>query len=274
MPFKAIASPRHTRIGRHLSESDICPKAELGISDRCRCRTGVVFGDICPNFGSYCNLGSHSHFTSYELAIHNAVASVWPSTTRRGCNFHYKKALLKHVKQTNIWEEYLTPNSPVRDFFAMTGAIAYVPETDVPRIWRHLKPLLPIDMAEFASYYENIWIGTSTTNPNFAPHMWNQHEAAQMRIPRSSNIAEGWHHGFHSMLSCSKPTIWKFLDCLKAEQALTDVKKTKRDGRELPEPRAPKWIRYDRQLQRIVDDYDNYSNPMDFLKAIGNLTML
>ena len=192
-------------IGRHLSESDICPKAELGISDRCRCRTGVVFGDICPNFGSYCNLGS---------------------------------------------------------------------ETDVPRIWRHLKPLLPIDMAEFASYYENTWIGTSTTNPNFAPHMWNQHEAAQMRIPRSSNIAEGWHHGFHSMLSCSKPTIWKFLDCLKAEQALTDVKKTKRDGRELPEPRAPKWIRYDRQLQRIVDDYDNYSNPMDFLKAIGNLTML
>ena len=142
------------------------------------------------------------------------------------------------------------------------------------RIWRHLKPLLPIDMAEFASYYENTWIGTSTTNPNFAPHMWNQHEAAQMRIPRSSNIAEGWHHGFHSMLSCSKPTIWKFLDCLKAEQALTDVKKTKRDGRELPEPRAPKWIRYDRQLQRIVDDYDNYSNPMDFLKAIGNLTML
>ena len=81
---------------------------------------------------------------------------------------------------------------------------------------------------------------TSTTNPNFAPHMWNQHEAVQMMIPRSSNIAEGWHHGFHSMLSCSKPTIWKFL---------TDVKKTKRDWRELPEPCAPKWIRYDQQLQ-------------------------
>jgi len=78
----------------------------------------------------------------YELAIHNAVAAVWPSSssTGRGCNFHYKKALLKHVKQRNIWEEYLTPNSPVREFFAMTGAIAYVPETDVPRIWRHLKP--------------------------------------------------------------------------------------------------------------------------------------
>ena len=115
-------------------------------------------------------------------------------------------------------------------------------------VWRSL----PIDMAEFASYYENTWIGTSISNPNFAPQMWNQHEATQMMIQRSSNIPEGWHHGFHSMLSCSKPTIWKSLDCLKAEQALTDVKKTKRDGRELPEPRAPKWIRYDQQLQRIV----------------------
>ena len=217
-------------------------------------KTTTLYRNLFEEIDTWASGGyqPQSILMDYELAIHNAVASVWPSTTRRGCNFHYKKALLKHVKQTNIWEEYLTPNSPVRDFFAMTGAIAYVPETDVPRIWRHLKPLLPIDMAEFASYYENTWIGTSTTNPNFAPHMWNQHEAAQMRIPRSSNIAEGWHHGFHSMLSCSKPTIWKFLDCLK----------------------APKWIRYDRQLQRIVDDYDNYSNPMDFLKAIGNLTML
>ena len=54
------------RIAR-IRLGDICPKAELGISDRCRCRTGVVFGDICPNFGSYCNLGSHSHFTSSQV---------------------------------------------------------------------------------------------------------------------------------------------------------------------------------------------------------------
>ena len=58
------------------------------------------------------------------------------------------------------------------------------------------------------------------------------------------------------MLSCSKPTIWKFFDCLKAEHALTDVKKTKKYGRELPEPRASIRIRYDQQFQRIVDDSD------------------
>ena len=76
----------------------------------------------------------------YELAIHNAVSVVWPSATRRGCNFHYKKALLKHLKQTDIWEDYLIKDQPIQEYIAMTGAIAYVPETDVPQPWRHLKP--------------------------------------------------------------------------------------------------------------------------------------
>ena len=177
------------------------------------------------------------------------------------------------MKQTDIWEEYLIEDSPIREYFAMTGAIAYVPETDVPQAWRHLKPLLPVDMAEFASYYENTWIGTATSNPLYAHDMWNQHDASQLMIPRSSNIAEGWHHGFHSMMSCSKPTIWKFLDCLKAEQSLTDVKLTKRLLREAPEPRAPKWIRFDQQIQRIVDNYDEYTSILDFLRAVGCLTM-
>ena len=127
-------------------------------------------------------------------------------------------------------------------------------------------------MAEFASYFENTWIGTSTCNPLYSHDMWNQHDASQLMIPRSSNIAEGWHHGFHSMMSCSKPTIWKFLDCLKSEQDLTDVKLTKRLLREPPKPRAPKWIRFDQQI-RIVDSYDDYTSIIDYLRAVGCLTM-
>ena len=68
------------------------------------------------------------------------------------------------------------------------------------------------------------------------------------------------------MMSCSNPTLWKFIDCLRAEQALTDARHTKRFLRERPEPRAPKWVRYDQNLQRIVDAYDDYSDKMDYLK--------
>ena len=46
---------------------------------------------------------------------------------------------------------------------------------------------------------------------------------------------------------------------------------TRRLMQENSEPRAPKWVRYEAQLQRILEKYDSYANPMDFLKAVGNM---
>ena len=116
----------------------------------------------------------------------------------------------------------------------MVGAIAFVPEEDADDTWRLLKPLLPPDMIEFTRYYEATWIGSSGNRPTFAHEMWNQNAAGRSLLPRSTNIAEGWHRGFNSMLGCWNATIWKFLDCVKAEQSLTDMKKTKEIIKERP----------------------------------------
>ena len=43
-------------------------------------------------------------------------------------------------------------------------------------------------------------------------------------LPRSSNIAEGWHLRFKSLVHCTHPTHWIFLDANKLEQGLTDQK--------------------------------------------------
>ena len=94
---------------------------------------------------------------------------------------------------------------------------------DVEPTWRHLKPLIPSDMDHFSSYNEKTCIGTFSQNSNFAPAMWKQYDASQMLIPRSTNKAEGWHRGFNSMMSCSNPTLWKFIDCLRAEQSHADA---------------------------------------------------
>ena len=135
------------------------------------------------------------------------------------------------------------------------GALAFFPVEEVERVWRTLKPLIPADMVSFIPYFESTWVGTSTTSPIFSHDMKNQHDASLMLIPHSSNIAEGCHHGFHSMLSCSNPTLWKFLDALTSEQAITDQKLARRKLRQLLEPRVPKWIKYDQRLQNI-DQYD------------------
>ena len=72
-------------------------------------------------------------------------------------------------------------------------------------------------MEAFADYYERTWIGTDTTPAMFSPWIWNYHDSVMAGLPRSSNIAEGWHNGFRSLMGCTNPTIWRFLDVLKKE---------------------------------------------------------
>ena len=43
--------------------------------------------------------------------------------------------------------------------------------------------------------------------------------------------------------------------------------------KERPEQMAASWIHYDRRIQELIDDYQNYENTMNFLKAIGYLIM-
>ena len=31
---------------------------------------------------------------------------------------------------------------------------------------------------------------------------------------------------------------------------------------------------YDQRLQKIVDDFESYTNVLDYLEAVGNMTML
>ena len=76
---------------------------------------------------------------------------------------------------------------------------------------------------------------------------------------------------FKSMLSCHNPTIWRFLDCVRAEQDPTDLKMTRMLMKEDPEPRRPKWIQYETQLQKILQRFNTYADPLDFLTAVGNM---
>ena len=101
--------------------------------------------------------------------------------------------------------------------------------------------------------------------PTFAIPSLNQHDASLIRLPRSSDIAEGWHHGFNSMLSCNHPTIWKFMEALKKEHNLIRMQLGRMRQLEEPERRAAKWIRYDDRIQELCDSFNTQKNVVNFL---------
>ena len=52
---------------------------------------------------------------------------------------------------------------------------------------------------------------TAILHPTFSHYRWNQHNATALLLPRSSNIAEGWHHGFRIKYNC-RFTVYYFMD--------------------------------------------------------------
>ena len=63
--------------------------------------------------------------------------------------------------------------------------------------------------------------------------------------------------GFKSLVQCTNPTLWSFLDALKLEQGLTGQKIADRLMLRAPEPRAKKWIEFDQKLKEKMVAYDN-----------------
>ena len=73
-------------------------------------------------------------------------------------------------------------------------------------------------------------------------------------------------------MGCTNPTIWKFLDNLKLEQALIDKKIIMHLNHMTPPPIIPKWIKYDEDLDRVINSYDSYNSVMDYLKVVAAMT--
>ena len=165
-------------------------------------------------------------------------------------------------------------NSPIRRSFKQIGALPFVCPGSVEHLWSLLKPNIPSDMAEFVDYFERTWIGTSSTLPLFDHWFWNHYDTVLAGLPRSNKIVEGWHNGFQQLVGHSNPNIWTFLKALKREDTLTFVKKVKMMNREAPLLQPMKWSLYNQRLDAVVEDYGNYTDPLDYLKCVGELLYL
>ena len=61
-------------------------------------KTTTLYRNLLQEIDSYGDYQPQSILLDYETAIHNAVSEVDPFSTLRGCFFHHKKALFKHLR--------------------------------------------------------------------------------------------------------------------------------------------------------------------------------
>ena len=143
----------------------------------------------------------------YKKAMINAVKKTWSNTTPRGCFFHMKKALWRNMQFHNLMPEYQIDGSPVRIALNMIGGLAFVHLDDVQSLWNMILQSLPDCIESFKEYLERTWIGNQATPSVFPPEVWNHHNSVVACLPRTTNIAEGYHHAFLTLMGCKHPSI-------------------------------------------------------------------
>ena len=154
----------------------------------------------------------------------SAFRQNYPNALVSGCYFHLCQAVLRKVNEVGLKVAYETDDD-VRIAIRCLAALSHVPIADVSASFDLLADSMPQTdhMDELVTYFEHTFVrgrrlrgrADNYAPPLFAAASWNQMEAAGDGMPRTNNICEGWHNGLQSLLQCSHPILWRFLDGLR-----------------------------------------------------------
>lgn len=254
-----------------INDSKILPLLYILLPNKKESTYSIVFNALKKLSPILC---PESIMMDYEKAVMNVCMKQYPSVKIRGCFFHFKQAIYRKVGQLGLKKKYDT-DSKFSAQIRHLAALAYVPEYDVVTVFEEIieKNIIPSDAEGLLDYFEDVWIGRPGRNqtrraPTFPISMWNMYSNVQLDLPRTNNCVEGWHTSFNSLLSCSHPTIWKFLNILKAEQSRNEMMFEKIIAGEEGLPQKKKYKNHTDQLIKVITNYKKIDN-MTYLKGIA-----
>lgn len=153
----------------------------------------------------------------------------------------------------------------------MLPALAFIPPDSVIDAFETLQETMPPEADPIIDYFEDTYIGRTRRHnkqaPRFPVNMW--HDRVTEDLPRTNNSLEGWHNHMQANITSFHPNIWKFLEVLKREQALTSVTINQMlAGHPVP----PQRKRYQDLTIRIANIVQEFKNcyVLEFLRCIAH----
>lgn len=180
-------------------------------------------------------LNPTSVMTDFEQAAILAWTTVFPNTIQRGCLFHLSQCLWRRVQLTPDLQQRYTTDDEFALSIRQLAALAFVPLTDVSGAFEDLMEtnFYQINseiLGPLVNYFEDTWIGRpgrrgrGRSAPMFSQSLWNCYDASIDDLPKTNNSVEGWHRGFSQLLGAHHPSIWKFINGIKKEQSLNEMR--------------------------------------------------
>lgn len=217
------------------------------------------------------DMGPATVMMDYEKAAMNSVEATFPRAAVTGCFYHLSQSVYRKIQSEGLQNTYATDEAFAL-YAQMVPALAFVPVNDVITAFEALQDDAPAELTPILDYFEDSYVGRfrrrNRAQPLFAVETWNISNRVRDQLPRTNNHVEGFHRKMVAALTSYHPCLWKFLDVLRKEQALTNVILTKIDaGQEAPQQRRQDRATTQR-LEAIMRDYGN-RQPLDYLRGIA-----
>ena len=214
-------------------------------------------------------------YSDYEKGIFKGFREVYPETTLRGDDTHFKAAVRRQIQDQGLMPAY-NSNESFQNFIRSFWALSLVPVDDVVEFWEQfVLPSCPDpeewdgeadDLEDLISYLAKAWIGAKNErtgirrNPVFRHPLWNKVAAVLNEDATTTNCCEGYNHAIKLSIPYNA-NIFTVIKQLKAEDALVMVKLREaavgagKDNSARTNFRKQRW----RELKELVSNYENLS---------------
>lgn len=199
--------------------------------------------------------------SDFESGLMPAVRLAFPDCVHKGCYFHHTQCIWREVQHkglTNVYHEDHHSKKIIR----MLMAVAFLPILAIRPAVQMLESQLPEDspVSSLFTYYRDNWL-----NGNYPLVMWNVHK----ETTRTNNHVEGWHSKLNKTIGKLHPNIYELIECLKKEQANTELTVSRARLGAAPPPRRLKYREADDRITRLRDLYLNgESTTVEFLRSL------
>ena len=173
----------------------------------------------------------------------------------KGCNFHFNQAVLKHFKKVPGFSD----NFDLRECLYLCYGLPFVPPSDVPFAWEHIKGRLrtehPLVCETFIKYFTDTWM-----DGLYSVELWNCYQRTLDGDPRTNNVSEGGNHAINVAFGVERPVFWKCVEKLREFQNETDCAIVQSiTGRRRVVPKRRDRVRREERRVAYVRDYSNMS---------------
>lgn len=184
----------------------------------------------------------------FELAAIDSIGTVFPEATVKGCTFHFRQALMRHIADEGFRTTYISGNPPeVKDWLRQIMGLTLLPVFFIPRAWQCLRcpPVvsdvtLQFKMEAFSLYFERTWMSGS-----FPLSLWSHFDNIG---PRTTNLAEGWHNHLNHSFGMPHPSARNFLHWLQSCQFQVQFREIQLDAGRPTKVRNARYVALDHQI--------------------------